>query len=94
MLVANGNAVPLKVSATSPMTEEDYVAEIVVFNAANPLPDIVRLHFTPRSGQAFAKTRIRPSGTQYAHAIARLSDGTYWSAATNVTVTAPACAKS
>lgn len=94
MLVANGNAVPLKVSAESPMTEEDYVAEIAVFNEANPLPDIVRFHFTPRSGRASAETRIRLSGTQYVHAIARMNDGTYWSAATNVIVTAPACAES
>ena len=91
LLVENGNTVPLTVSADSPMTEPDHVQVIAVFNEANPLPDTVRFHFTPASGLASAQTRIRLNGTQYVHAIARMSDGTFWSARTNVIVTAPAC---
>lgn len=91
LLVENGNTVPLEVSADSPMTEADHVAAIAVFNEINPLPDTVRFHFTPHSGVAWAQTRIRLNGTQYVHAIARMSDGSFWSAKTNVIVTAPAC---
>lgn len=91
LLVENGNAVPLTVSAESPMTEDDHVVTIAIFNEINPLPDTVRFHFTPRSGEAWAQTRIRLNGTQFVHAVARMSDGSFWTAKTNVIVTAPAC---
>ena len=94
LLVENGNAVPLKVSVESPMTENDYVQEVAIFNERNPLPDVIRFRFTPRSGRAAAETRIRLSGTQNIHAVARMSDGSLWSAITDVIVTAPACAES
>lgn len=91
LLVENGNSVPLLVRVDSPMTEADHVAEVAIFNEVNPLPDTVRFRFTSQSGLAEAETRIRLNGTQSVHAIARMSDGTFWSAATDVIVTAPAC---
>jgi len=93
-LVASGNAVPLKVLVESPMTADDHVAEIAIFNERNPLPDVARFHFTPASGRAQAETRIRLSDTQHVHAIARLSNGAFISASANVVVTAPACVES
>ncbi len=94
MLVQNGNAVPLTVSADSPMTPEDHVQTIAIFNEVNPLPNTARFHFTPASGIAKTSTRIRLNGDQYVHAVARMSDGSFWSAKTNVIVTAPACRES
>lgn len=91
LLVQNGNAVPLTVSAESPMTGDDHVQAIGIFNEVNPLPETVVFHFTPASGLARAETRIRLNGDQQVHAVARMSDGSYWTAATNVIVTAPAC---
>src|ERR1700722_9994692 len=35
-LVENGNTVPMTVSVTSPMTPDDYVKSIHVFNEKNP----------------------------------------------------------
>ena len=93
-LVENGNSVPLSISVESPMTVEDHVEEIAIFNEINPLPNTVRFHFTPRSGRATAQTRIRLNGTQHVTAIARKSDGTFHSAQVNVIVTAPACRES
>lgn len=94
LLVENGNAVPLKVAVESPMTADDFVEEVAIFNELNPRPDVIRFHFTPRSGRAAAETRIRLNGTQNVHAVARMSDGSLWSAVTDVIVTAPACAES
>ncbi|WP_127105385.1 SoxY-related AACIE arm protein [Pararhodobacter zhoushanensis] len=91
LLVENGNSVPLTVSVDSPMTPDDFVEQIAIFNEINPLPDTARFHLTPRSGLATVETRIRLNGSQTVHAIARLSDGSFWSAATEVIVTAPAC---
>jgi sulfur-oxidizing protein SoxY len=94
MLVQSGNAVPLTVSAESPMREDDYVATIAIFNEVNPLPDTARFHFTPASGLARTQTRIRLNGDQHVHAVARMSDGSFWTSSTNVIVTAPACRES
>jgi sulfur-oxidizing protein SoxY len=91
LLVENGNSVPLSVSVDSPMTADDHVAEIAIFNELNPLPDTARFHLGPRSGLAAVETRIRLNGSQTVHAVARLNDGSFWSAETDVIVTAPAC---
>ena len=91
LLVENGNTVPLRVAVESAMTQDDYVEAVAIFNEINPLPDTVRFYFTPASGRAEAQTRIRLNGTQHVHAVARMSDGSFWSAETNVVVTAPAC---
>lgn len=93
MLVENGNSVPLRVEVDSPMTAADFVREVAVFNERNPLPDVVRFRFSPRSGRAMAQTRIRLGESQSVHAVARMSDGSLWSASARVIVTAPACAE-
>ena len=38
-LVENGNTVPMTVSVASPMTPDDYVKSIHVFNEKNPQPE-------------------------------------------------------
>ncbi len=94
LLVENGNSVPMSITVDSSMTAEDHVAEIAVFNERNPLPDVVRFRPTPALGQAVFQTRIRLGDTQKITAIARMSDGSLWSAAMTVIVTAPACVES
>ena len=90
-LVENGNAVPTTVIVDSPMTEADHVVEIALFNERNPLPDIARFTLGPRCGQAWVSTRIRLGDTQSVHALARMNDGSVWSASAELIVTLPAC---
>jgi sulfur-oxidizing protein SoxY len=90
-LVENGNTVPMTVSVTSPMTPEDYVKSIHVFNEKNPQPNIGNFYLGPRAGRAQISTRIRLADTQKVVAIARLSDDTFWSASVDVVVTLAAC---
>ena len=90
-LVENGNAVPITVSVDSPMTPEAHVTGIAVFNDRNPQRDVVRFTLTPRSGRAQVSTRIRLATSQQLVAVARLSDGSYWSDAVDVLVTLAAC---
>ncbi len=90
-LVDNGNAVPLTVSVASPMTVADHVTAISVFNERNPQRDVINAQFGPRSGRARLATRIRLATSQKIVAVARMSDGTYWSKATDVVVTLAAC---
>lgn len=90
-LVDNGNTVPLTVSVDSPMTAADHVVAIAVFNERNPLPDVARFTLGPRAGRAAVATRIRLATSQNLVAIARLSDGSYWSHTVDVVVTLAAC---
>jgi sulfur-oxidizing protein SoxY len=90
-LVENGNTVPLTVTVTSPMTENDYVKSIHVFNEKNPQPNVGNFYLGPRSGRAQISTRIRLADTQKIVAIARLSDGSFWSVSADVVVTLAAC---
>jgi sulfur-oxidizing protein SoxY len=90
-LVENGNTVPMTVSVASPMTPDDYVKSIHVFNEKNPQPNIGNFYLNPRAGRAQISTRIRLADTQKIVAIARLSDDSFWSASVDVVVTLAAC---
>jgi sulfur-oxidizing protein SoxY len=90
-LVENGNTVPMTVSVESPMTSDDYVRSIHVFNEKNPQPNIGNFYLGPRAGRAKVSTRIRLADSQKIVAIARLSDGSFWSASADVIVTLAAC---
>ena len=90
-LVENGNTVPMTVSVASPMTADDHVKSIHVFNEKNPQPNIGNFRLGPRSGRAQISTRIRLADTQKIVAIAQLSDGSFWSASVDVVVTLAAC---
>ncbi|WP_338697965.1 SoxY-related AACIE arm protein [Bradyrhizobium sp. 26S5] len=90
-LVENGNTVPMTVSVASPMTPDEYVKSIHIFNEKNPQPNIGNFYLTPRAGRAQVSTRIRLADSQKVTAIARLSDDTFWSATADVVVTLAAC---
>jgi sulfur-oxidizing protein SoxY len=90
-LVENGNAVPLSVSVESPMTADDHVKMIAIFNQKNPQPNVATFHLGPRSGRASVSTRIRLADSQTVTAIAQMSDGSFWSDSADVVVTLAAC---
>jgi sulfur-oxidizing protein SoxY len=90
-LVENGNTVPMTVSVTSPITAEDHVRSIHVFVEKNPQPNVGNFVLGPRAGRAQVATRIRLADSQKIVAIAKLSDGSFWSASVDVVVTLAAC---
>ena len=90
-LVENGNTVPLSVIVESPMTEEDHVRAIAVFNERNPQPHVITVRLGPRSGRAILGTHIRLATSQTLLAVAQLSDGGFWSDRAQVVVTLAAC---
>jgi sulfur-oxidizing protein SoxY len=93
-LVENGNSVPLTVKVDSPMTAQDYVKTIAIFNERNPQPNVALFYLNPRAGRAIVSTRIRLGDSQNIVAIAQLSDGTFWSDKAELIVTLPACVES
>lgn len=90
-LVENGNAVPITVSVSSPMSDAEHVRAIAVFNERNPQRDVARFTLGPRAGRARVSTRIRLATSQQLIAVAQLSDGSYWSRSVDVIVTLAAC---
>jgi sulfur-oxidizing protein SoxY len=90
-LVENGNTVPITVSVQSPMTAADHVQAIAVFNEKNPQREVVSCKLTPASGKAVVSTRIRLATTQQLVAVAKMSDGSYWTHTVDVIVTLAAC---
>ena len=90
-LVENGNTVPMTVSVSSPMTSDDYVKSIHVFNEKNPQPNIGNFYLGRHAGRAQISTRIRLADSQKIVAIAHLSDGSFWSVSADVVVTLAAC---
>jgi sulfur-oxidizing protein SoxY len=90
-LVENGNTVPMTVSVASPMTPNDHVKSIHVFNEKNPQPNVGNFYLGPQAGRAQISTRIRLADSQKIIAIARLSDDSFWSVNADVVVTLAAC---
>jgi sulfur-oxidizing protein SoxY len=90
-LLENGNAVGATISVESPMTAQDHVRRIALFNEKNPQADIAVFRLGPRSGHARVSTRIRLATSQTVVAVAELTDGSFWSSRANVIVTLAAC---
>ena len=90
-LVENGNLVSLTIDVDSPMTSEDHVKAIHVFNELNPQPNVISVHIGLRAGRAKISTRFRLADTQTIVAIAEMSDGSFYSASADVVVTLAAC---
>ena len=90
-LVENGNTVPITVTVDSPMTATDRVSTIAIFNEKNPERGVAVFSLGPRAAKATVSTHIRLAASQKLTALARTSDGAYWSATVDVVVTLAAC---
>lgn len=90
-IAENGNTVPIEVSVESEMTADSYVQSVAIYADGNPNPDVVTFNFTPASGVAEAKTRIRLAKTQNVVAVAKMSDGSTRMAKNEVKVTIGGC---
>lgn len=90
-IAENGATVPLTVVVDSPMTDDNYVKDIIIAAEKNPNPEVVVFHLTPASGKAEVTTRIRLGSTQDVVATAILSDGSVYTTKGHVKVTVGGC---
>ncbi len=90
-IAENGNTVPYKVNVDSPMTDADYVKSVHVYATGNPGPQIIDAHFTPLSGKAYVKSRMRLAKTQEVVVVAMMSTGKAYLGKTTVKVTIGGC---
>ena len=90
-LVDNGNSVPIEVIVDSPMTRQQHVVGIALFNEKNPQNDVAQFTLSPQSGRARVATRIRLATTQQLVAVAKMNDGSCWTHTVEVLVTVSSC---
>ena len=90
-IAENGNTVPLTVLVESPMTEQSYVSDVLIVADGNPNGGMATFHFSPASGVAEANTRVRLAATQNITAVAKINDGSFFTASRQVKVTIGGC---
>jgi len=90
-IAENGNNVPFEIAVESPMTDGDYVKSLYLLSTANPQPGVARFHFTPLSGKAAVKGRMRLARTQDVIALAEESNGAFLIATRRIEVTIGGC---
>lgn len=90
-IAENGNNVPFEIAVDSPMTAEDSIKTLYLFSTGNPQPAVAAFHFTPLSGKAAVKGRMRLARTQDVIALAERSDGTFLVATRRIEVTIGGC---
>ena len=83
-IAENGNTVPIGVDAPGAVA-------ITLFAAGNPTPNVATFSFGPLSASRSASTRIRLAGTQDVIAVAKMEDGSFQMAKSNVKVTIGGC---
>ena len=90
-LVENGNTVPMTVSVNQPDGAGRSRHEHPRLQRKESAANIANFHLGPHTGRAQVSTRIRLADSQKIVAIAKLSDGSFWSASVDVVVTLAAC---
>ena len=90
-LVDNGNSVPVEITFDGPMSTEQYVVGIALFNEKNPQNQIAEFTLSPLSGRARVATRIRLALSQQLVAVAKMNDGSCWTHTVEVLVTIASC---
>ncbi|MDR9483969.1 MULTISPECIES: thiosulfate oxidation carrier protein SoxY [Sediminimonas] len=83
-IAENGNTVPISVGAEG-------ASAIMVLAMGNPTPGVATFNFGELAGSQTASTRIRLAGTQEVVAIAKMADGSFARASSEVKVTIGGC---
>ncbi|KQW50726.1 MULTISPECIES: thiosulfate oxidation carrier protein SoxY [unclassified Roseateles] len=84
-LVENGNAVPVRVVASEPVTG------LALFTPLNPEPQVVQVSLGAGNGKPEFGTRMRLARSQRIVAVAKAADGRCWQTGMDVIVTLAAC---
>lgn len=90
-IAENGNAVRITVWVESPMTERSHVTDVLLVADGNPHAGVATFHFSPASGVAQVKTRIRLNSTQSVIAVAKMNDGSFYMSRKQVKVALGGC---
>jgi sulfur-oxidizing protein SoxY len=87
----NGNIVPYEIAVESPMTAAEFVSQIYLLSTSNPHAKVAKFFFSPRSGRASVKGRMRLARTQDVVAVAEMNSGKVHMMAARVEVAIGGC---
>jgi sulfur-oxidizing protein SoxY len=87
----NANSVPVTLRVDSPMTAENYCAEVMILAEKNPRPRVCSFAFSPGLSVPHLSTRVRLAESQNVTAFAKMNDGSVYMVRKAVTVTTGAC---
>lgn len=87
----NGNIVPYRILAESPMTADDHVKKMYLLSTANPHAQVAVFNLSPQSGKAEVSGRMRLAKTQDVVCVAELSSGKLLMSTTRVEVEIGGC---
>ena len=74
-LAEDPTTVPVSIQAMMPQTDERYIKQVSLFIDNNPTPLAGRFNFTPKSGHAHLRLRVRVAERTAVRAVAELNDG-------------------
>lgn len=83
-IAENGNTVPIEIDAPG-------AEAVLILAMGNPTPGVAEFKFGPLAASQSASTRIRLAGTQDVVAVAKMKDGSFAKASSNVKVTIGGC---
>lgn len=83
-IAENGNTVPIEIDAPG-------AEAVLILAMGNPTPGVAQFNFGPLAASQSASTRIRLAGTQDVVAVARMKDGSFAQASSNIKVTIGGC---
>ncbi len=89
--VDDGSSVPGVLSAESAMTAADHIEAMLLLAPLNPFLTVAEFRFTPLSGKAMVRTRMRLAKSQTVLALARTSTGDVFLARHRIEVVANGC---
>jgi sulfur-oxidizing protein SoxY len=89
--VDDGSSVPVVLSVESPMTAADHIEAMLLLAPLNPFLTVAEFRFTPLSGRAMVRTRMRLAKSQTVLALARTSTGDVYLARRRIEVVANGC---
>ena len=87
----NGLSVPMRIAVAGPFAPGPFVRKIVLFSETNPVPEMAVFEFPQPVERIEVDARVRLAGTQQIVAVAEMSDGAVYAAATEVIVTLGGC---
>ena len=87
----NGNNVPFTITVDSPMTPDDNIQTLHLLSTVNPQAAVAAYHFSPFSGKASVKGRMRLARTQDVVVVAKRNDGRMLVAEQRIEVTIGGC---
>lgn len=87
----NGFSVPLRIAVAGPFAPGPWVRSLRLFSEANPVPEMAAFAFPQPVERVEVETRVRLAATQHVVAVAEMTDGRLYAAATEVVVTLAGC---